>query len=324
VFGGIGLINGLQNRGRLQAWLSAWALGALLTLAIYPSRVPSNAVWVVIPLLLLASMTVARVIDRIAHADPFWFTVGAGAAVLALLSFSYLQFRSYVGNPDSLQVLFGVPTLLALGTMGLGLVVIAVLLLGFGWSSALAARVAGLAGMIALAGFGMSAGAGLNRGEPTGSEIARPQVGTQGLLTLRESLAILSEAELGRSEALPVQVGDEPTPSLAWALRGYPRFRGLDPDGEPPVILVKEDQPFPGEYLGQSLTIGESRGWNGWLPPDPLAWLLTRNAPALQERWVMLVRQDVAGVDELVLSEDSGLVLDEDQAPALPDPDSQE
>jgi hypothetical protein len=39
---------------------------------------------------------------------------------------------------------------------------------------------------------------------------------------------------------------------------------------------------------------------------------------------VMLVRQDVAGVDELVLSEDSGLVLDEDQAPALPDPDSQE
>jgi hypothetical protein len=304
VFGGLSLFATLRHRGRPQRWISAWALGALLLVPLHPATELANAVWFVLPLLLLASISAAGAIDRIAKTKPIWLTLGAGLGILALLSFSYLQFRSYVGNPDSLQSLFGVPTLLALGVMGLGLALIALLMLGFGWTPELAQQVAAFSGLIGLVGFTLSAGAQLNLGEPSGAEIAHAQVGTQGLTILRDSLTILSEAEFGRSEALPVQASDEPTPALAWTLRGYPRLRNLNPEGDPPVILVREDAPLPGEYLGQSLTVGEARAWSGWLPPDPLAWILARTGPTVQDRWVMLVRQDVAGVDQLTPAED--------------------
>ena len=55
---------------------------------------------------------------------------------------------------------------------------------------------------------------------------------------------------------------------------------------------------FPSEYLGQSVSIGEHWGWTGWWPPELLFWWVTREAPTLPDRWVLLVRPDIAGVEQ--------------------------
>jgi hypothetical protein len=66
----------------------------------------------------------------------------------------------------------------------------------------------------------------------------------------------------------------------------------LTPEGEQPPALAQD-------YLGQSFTIGERWGWDGWLPPDFLRWLMQHRAPTAAERWLLLVRSDLAGAGEL-------------------------
>lgn len=303
VFGGIGALVALRRGSGLELWLAGWAAGALVVLLIYPSRQPADVLWVVIPLSVLAAPRLARTLGELVAARPTWVVMGAGGGVLALLGFSYLQLRGFVSGPNAALELAGVPALLGLALMGLLLAGTALSLVAAGWSIELARRVAAGAGALTLLSLSVSAGAALNATEPSPSELWREQTGTPGLRVLRESLSTLSEAELGRPRSLPIQLGDAPPPSLAWVLRGHPRFSSLDPTVSPPVILVREGGTLPGEYLGQSLSIGERRAWFGAYPPRLLAWWLIRAGPTEEQRWVLLVRQDVAGVEQLEQTE---------------------
>ena len=65
-------------------------------------------------------------------------------------------------------------------------------------------------------------------------------------------------------------------------------------------MITREGEDLPGEYLGQSVTIGENWGWTGFVPPDVLRWLVIREMPIAPDRWVLLVRNDIAGVEELL------------------------
>jgi hypothetical protein len=181
--------------------------------------------------------------------------------------------------------------------MGIILAILALILLAVGWSRDVAIPIAGAAAILVLLGVGISAGAALNFGEPNARELYRPQASTMGLNDLRESLRTLSRAETGRSEALPIETNDQLSPALAWATRNFPAHEGSE---NPAIILVREGAPLPGEYLGQSVTIGESWGWIGGLPPKLMNWLVIREAPTVPDRWVLLVRKDVGGVEELV------------------------
>ena len=180
--------------------------------------------------------------------------------------------------------------------MGISLAILALILLAVGWSRDVAIPIAGAAAILVLLGAGISAGAALNFGEPSARELYRPQASTLGLNDLRESLSTLSRAETGRSDALPIETRDQPSPALAWATRNFPTHEGPE---NPAIILVREGAPLPGEYLGQSVTVGESWGWVGGLPPNLISWLVIRESPTVPDRWVLLVRKDVAGVEEL-------------------------
>jgi hypothetical protein len=212
------------------------------------------------------------------------------------MAFAYLQLRAGVSGPESAQTFLGFPTHIAAAVMGFGLAALALILLAVGWSREVAIPIAGGAAILVLIGAGISAGAALNFGDPTARELYRPQASTLGLKALQESLQTLSRAETGRPEAISIEIGDRPSPALAWATRDYSAHEA---PGSPAIILVREGAPLPGEYLGQSVTIGESWGWSGGLPPDLLSWLVIRDTPTLADRWVLLVRKDVAGVEEL-------------------------
>jgi hypothetical protein len=296
VAGSIGVVGRLRKANALETFFASWAVGSLLVILLYRGRQPADMVWTVLPLTLLAALVVSELLERISRSENAWLALGFTGAIMALMAFAYLQLRAGVGGPDSFQTFLGVSTHFAAAVMGIGLAVLALILLAVGWSREVAIPVAGASAFLVFLGVGISAGAALNFGDPTARELFRPQASTLGLNALRESLRTLSRAETGQPEALPIEMRDRPSPALAWATRNYPRFEGSE---SPAIIIIREGASLPGGYLGQSVTIGETWGWNGRLPPDLLSWLVVREALTVPDRWVMLVRKDVAGVEEL-------------------------
>ncbi len=296
VTGGIGTVGRLRKGNALEAFFASWAVGSVLVLILYRGRQPADVIWTVIPLTLLAALVIGALLEKIAQPENVWLAWGFTGAIVALTAFAYLQLRAGVGGPDSLQTFLGLSTHFAAAVMGIGLAVLALILLAVGWSREVAIPIVGGAAILVLLGAGISAGAALNFGDPTARELYRPQASTHGLNALRESLRTLSRAETGQPDALPIEISDRPSPALAWATRDYPMYEG---SGSPAIILVREGAPLPGEYLGQSVTIGEGWGWIGGLPPNLMDWLVIRDMPTVPDRWVLLVRKDVAGFEEL-------------------------
>ncbi len=295
--GGVGLVRRLRKGNALEAFLASWAVGAIIVLVLYVGRQPTDVIWTVIPLTLLAALAISPLLDKVFQPVSLWLAVGFTGAIVALMAFAYLQLRAGVSGPESFQMFLGFPTYFAAAIMGFGLAALTVILLAIGWSKQLAFPIGGAAAVLVLLAVGISAGAGLNFREPSASELYRPQANTLGLTALRESLSTLSRAQTGRPDALPIEMRDRPTPGLVWTIRDYPSFEG---PGAPAIVLIREGAPLPGEYLGQSVTVGETWGWTGWLPPDLLSWLVVRDLPTAPNRWILLVRKDVAGVEELL------------------------
>jgi len=295
--GSAGVIDRLRNGSSLLTFFASWSIGAVVVLFLYQGRQPADIVWLVLPLTVLAAVVIGILLNRIFQPENIWLALGFTGAIVALMAFAYLQLRAGVSGPESLQSFVGLPTHFAAAGMGIALAALALILLAVGWSRDVAIPIAGAAAILILLGVSISAGAALNFGDPSARELYRPQASTLGLNDLRESLRTLSRAETGRSDALPIETSDRPSPALAWTTRNYPAHEGPE---NPAIILVREGAPLPGEYLGQSVTIGESWGWDGGLPPNLLSWLVIRESPTVSDRWVLLVRKDVAGVEELV------------------------
>ena len=301
VFGLAGLARTVRKGTALNTWFAVWTAGAVLLILLYPGRRPEDIVWAVVPLCFLAAGEASALSDRVLRARPAWLLIGFVGAVVALLAFSNVQLAAFVRGPDALQSFLGIPLLLMLAVMGIGLAVAVVVLLGLGWSREIAITVSGAAGLIVLTALSISSGGRLNLAQASARELWRPQAGTLGLRDLVETIDSLSRATAGRTAALPLQLEDQITPGLAWALRDYPAGGGFDLAADPPVVLMREGTgagSLPSQYLGQSVSIGESWGWTGWGPPELFRWWVTREAPTLPDRWVLLVRPDIAGVGQ--------------------------
>ena len=300
LIGGFGVVRRLRIGSPVEVWMATWALGALLVLLLYQGRQPADIVWAVLPLTMLAGLVIGDLLNRVVQPESPLIALAFTAAIVALAAFAFLSLRGSVSGPNSFQVFLGVSTNLLAALMGVLLAVLALALLSVGWAGASAVPVAGAAALVILAALSLSAGVGLNFGEaaPSGRELWRSQTSTLGLQTLGESLRTISSAETGRRNSLPVELRDSPTPALAWELRDYPEYQSGGQGS--PVVIVREGADLPGDYLGQSVTIGESWGWLGVAPPDLLAWWLNRELPVVPDRWVLLVRKDVARVEEVL------------------------
>jgi len=128
-------------------------------------------------------------------------------------------------------------------------------------------------------------------------ELWRRQAVAPGLDLVRETLHSFSAGQRVNLEPVRVAFADDPTPSLAWALRDVQPTTLDDPSGQsPPILVARDDGALPGlaaDYIGQNLSIGEEWGWTGDLPPNFLAWLVRRDGPSVGDRWILLVRSDL-------------------------------
>jgi 4-amino-4-deoxy-L-arabinose transferase-like glycosyltransferase len=306
VFGIAGAVVALRNRDKYSVGAFTWAIGGILAMVVYPARQAADLVWVVIPLCPLAAGAGISLIERLAHRSSWLEFIGLIGFLLTLMTFTYLQFAAYASGMNLIPDAIGNGARLSiyLGLLLMGVVVI--ILFGLGWSWSLAGECMGFAGCIALLILTIAAGWRLNFA-PTVSganELWRSQVSTQGLRLMVETLETISQSYTGRTDATEVKVIGPATPSLAWALRN---FRLANLSGEimtnpVPVVLVRAGEEWPileAQYTGQGLKIGEYWGWDGILPPNPIAWWIQRHAPTVEESWILFVRLDIISLGEM-------------------------
>ncbi len=294
----------LRSRRSLNPSLTTWALGALLVALIYPSRSAADLAWSVIPLALLAGQAVEDVVERLAIAEHKPILAILGGILILLAVFAYLQLAGYargIGRGPEFD-----PSLelgLAIGALALGLVI--TVLFGLGWSWPLAGDAVRLVALGLLAAGTVSASWSLNYGAlaATSRELWRPQAATAEVQLLLETAHGVSMSQTGWPDALPLRLESGASPVLAWTLRGFPLdvSEGALASDQPKVILRLidgQDRPLAADYIGQTFSIVERKAWSGVLPSGLLRWMVLREAPALPEQWLLLVRADVASFGE--------------------------
>lgn len=282
----------------------AWALASILVAIAYIGRTPSDLIWAVLPLAVLSGRALVALLGSLAQVVSWPAVGGFGAAAALLVCYAFLQLAGYASGLGGLDVALDFALQLGLAALGVVLAVLALLFLGWGWSWKSAAQAGGLAGFVLAAGLTLSAGWRLNYSPMAASagELWRNQANTTGLRLLGHSLRMVSQAQTGRAEALPLRLAASAPAGLAWELRDFAPA-GDDSQGGAPQLVLTPEEPQPpalqDDYLGQSFTISETWNWDTLLPPNFIRWLVVRKAPTEPVRWLMLVRSDLAGAGEL-------------------------
>jgi hypothetical protein len=283
----------------------SWTAVAMVLASFYSARQPSDMIWAVIPLTLLAGDALARLVEQWIETRVDIAIIGLACMILIVATYGYLQLSAYSGGAyidpvSSSMVLLFVLSSIALLTAG-------VLLFGLGWSWGLAWRGASATIFALLLAIGLSSGVRLafSDSAASGRDLWRPQSSTIGLPMLVDTLENLSVAQTGHPDYLEFQVGQDITSGLAWALRDFGAATRLDAfeRADASVVLVPEYAAVPGltdEYVAQIIVIGERWGWTGALPSDMIDWWIHREAPALGERWLLFVNPEAFGLDDLL------------------------
>jgi 4-amino-4-deoxy-L-arabinose transferase-like glycosyltransferase len=306
IFGLVGAIVSLMKKDRFGLATFSWMIGGLIAMLVYPARNGSDLTWVIIPLSVFAARIIVNLAGQIAQRKNWHEFLGLTCLLLVLLAFLYLQIAAYAsGIGPAFDVMNrGLRLLLALGVLFLGGVVLAVF--GVGWNWSIPGESLGLAGFLFLIVLNVSSLWRLNFAPTVTSpqELWRPEVSTHSMRLMVETLETMSQSYMRRPDTLGVSVQGEIPPSIAWAIRAFPKAGVKGGLGETafPVVITSEEHELPplsADYTGQGLNILERWGWEGDLPPDPITWWIKRNAPIFAENWVLLVRADIVSLGEL-------------------------
>jgi uncharacterized membrane protein YuzA (DUF378 family) len=293
--GGVILAWRRQNR-RGFATISG-ALVSMVLASIYPARQPSYVVFAVIPLALLAGNALAYLMEQWVETRLGTEIIGLVSMILVAFIFGYLNMTAF--SSGSLLPVEDAGMLLLFAGAVVVLLVAGILLFGLGWSWELAWRGVSIAVVIVCFAFSFSAGYRQSLGPNAGSgrELWRPQANTSGLPMLVGVLESLSVAQTGCLDCVELEVSPDVTPGIAWALRDFSQARLADPllVVQAPIVLMPEYGGLSGltnAYTGQVISVSERWGWSGPMPRYLLNWLIFRDAPALQERWLLFAMSD--------------------------------
>jgi uncharacterized protein (TIGR03663 family) len=294
VFGLGGLIWGLRRGRHWSAVLGLWGGVGLLLLAIMPGRTPTDLIWVVLPLAMLAGLAVQAVAQ-----DRWWSgaTMRSVYAVLVLILWSqaYLMLARYAA--------FGERTDLTVVGLVVGLQVLLGLSFGFVVGLGATVRTAAAATGVTLLALTISAAWGVayrRPADPREALISEPTaLNVRDLVgTLRE----LSWQQTGMPTTLQF-VYEAPSESvLAWYLRDFEMARRVERLSElgteemgPIVVSAGADEAaiplsLSAEYTGQDFTLRRqwtpsSMGCRFWESGCSIAfdWFLFRDGPPLPE-----------------------------------------
>jgi hypothetical protein len=298
------LIRGYRMKSRRLIRLALW-LGVTLLLALFYRQV-SELVWVIIPLLTLASLELARAFqvfpdERVEVGIVslalmillvyIWFDVSK----IALDPFVHLSTTALPLFGRSIPIV-GAPYLILLGAFLI--IILCVAFVAFGWS----ARIAWLGTTWAFFVFlgvyslGSAWGASGVRAQ-NGVELWTPNPGPAQADLLRSSLDEVSEFSIGHAMSQPVTVVGIDSPALEWVLRHRTvvMASALDPQVAPPIVItpVMNDLGLPSAYRGQDFIWRQQPRWEELQNPDWFRWLVFRQLPREDETIILWVRDDL-------------------------------
>jgi len=288
----VSIVRGLWNRSRRVIRLSLWMLIALLLAVFYPARQPADLVWMLIPLWTLAALEFARYID-FAREDRFEM-LGVFAFTVLLLGFAWMNFIALYWTPIPspqgnirLGLFFG----------ALVLLIVSVVLVGYGWSQRVA-RVGAAWGMMVILGLytlGAAWGATGLRIQ-TGVDLWLADVPVHQAELLSQTADQVSEWATGHADDLPVTVFGVDSPALLWALRNHdPKVvLALDPTSAPELVITPPQQELAlaAAYRGQDFIWRQTPSWDS-LPAFYLRWITYRELPVQGETLILWVRSDL-------------------------------
>lgn len=275
----LALVALVVRRDRLTAvdiFLLAWVvLGVVVTL-FFADRSPDHALWLTVPLALLASHTLVWIFtpdDGLAViAPPRWANGVIALAMVGVIMVFTIGIQSVARSmiqsaEPTLTMIQPQPQSVILALVALAFVVIGFFLFASLWGN----RTSWQGAVLGLAAFGLITGLGSGWGAAvTGAqnpvEFWHMNATDDNVSLLRETLVELSARETGGWFNIPVTVYAQQDGQIAWLLRDFPNTRYVsdlnDARGDEIIILPENfDTPdLGGAYLGQRFTI--SRDWD--------------------------------------------------------------
>jgi hypothetical protein len=276
--------------GRL---LSIWAILALFAALILPNHQVFDAAWALIPLWVLAALTITALF--FAQENELSLPAALGHAALTAL------FLILIGhNLLRLTSLSASPVLYAAVVGGILLMTLIVaILVAAGWSlrTSLTGLVIGICTVLLV--LMISNTWKISILYPNGANEMWSVGPAAGQIDdLYSSVSEMSWWNKGSSNELDLVIVS-PAPSLRWAFRDFPntQYKDLVVSPETPSILItpadQQSLSLPVSYRGQDLVLSEKPAWPGALPANLLDWLAFRKAPTSQEKLILWVQNSL-------------------------------
>lgn len=307
-FGIVGIVLAVRNSDRLGRSAALWFGTALVINLLYVARQPVDLVWVVIPLVLLAAPLLVTLVTRLRQRTQwlsFFFLI---SLIFFLLIYNLMLLNVDVSGFRLSGFLRKIdPKFYPLIVLGICLILVfVVVFFALGWEVRTAVDVVGVAAVIFLTLLTISATWHLNFTDAGARELWYPESSTRSMHTVKSTIHLISAMNTGREDALPLQLYESDSHAdVAWTMRDVSKNAAdQESPAAPPLILAPNGatlNAYSGDYVGQSFRLTERWAWSGFLPPDPLKWWITREAPLSQESWTLFVRADlVPGATEIL------------------------
>lgn len=265
-----------------------WISVSLVLIFLNPGRQPTDLIWVMPPLWILAGREIAHYLNL---RPSSWIVASFEALIIfIILVVGWLNLTALVIDGNNLRWVFL-----------LGLVVIAVVatyLIGLGWtvSDSIIGLIWGI--ILALGLFVIAEVAAV--GQPRSStaiELWQMHPNSGQMDNFEKTVGDFSEWNTGRRDSIDILSTFENKP-LTWILRNFPNAEfvsTLDSQGAPSIIMTTQGDPEPETtitYRGQEFVWQIYPNWDGVLPADWLRWIVYRDSPVNQEKIILWARSD--------------------------------
>jgi hypothetical protein len=287
-----GAVRGILKRDADSVGLGLWALVALVLALIYPGKQTSDLAWALLPLWALAVLELSHHLDFAGR--NLWEVAGTVTLVVAFLIFGWLNLASVTNMDLSTNLAH---TRLGLLAAVLFLIVLSLLLVGTGWSAAVA-RLGGVwGGLIAVTLFtiAMATGAAGLR-QPLTAELWQPEPRAGRVDLILKVANQISDLNRGYADQLPLTVLNVNSPALRWLFRDWQvqEVSELAPEATPELIITPQGNvSLSAEYRGEALVLREVADWDHATSADWLKWFVYRQMPLLREDVTLWVRSDL-------------------------------
>lgn len=296
----LSLVRGYRTGSKRIIRLSLW-LGVSLLLAIF-YRQPAELLWVIIPLLTLASIELSRTLNVFPSER---LEVGVVTTALLIL-LTYIWFDiSAIGLDPFNQFVTDIPLIgsiqnprYAILYGALAILMACIAFVSFGWSGRIAWLGTAWSFIIFLTIYTLGAawgGSGLRY--PNGVELWSLDQKPMQADLLIASVNDISEFSLGHDQAQPVTVMGIDSPALEWLLRNHAvqLASTLDTQVAPPIVVtpIMSDLSLPSAYRGQDFIWRQRVMYETMPMPEWWRWLVNRQLPRENETIILWARNDL-------------------------------